>query len=458
MNNIVVKNFSVKVSGIAGALADVQRYVKKDFLSDQALKLLAGSLSSDITLLRVEEPYVDKDFRDLFYRDFSKRFREVCRNSKRVHVYSDGDYLGFFTLHGVAPFNIGRSYLAPRAVGSRVHGYMCLSTYHVNFCGEDLTVNAFPWMQQDVNMSRCAHVAIWEVIRYFSQRRSNYSEVLLGEIDDAGDDFRRKVPSNGLTLTDIAACLCDHGFAVNIHSREAIGKKIGTFDFNQLIFAYIESGIPVVAVFSNRPHAVAVMGHGKVDVAAAAGYRDAVIPSYRLCGGLVSCDDNKMPYSELPTGVGEAAWKISHIVAPLYEKMYVDLFTFMIDIVPEFEREFLDRSQGKQYIRRVFITSSNAFKRFVFRESGDEEYIKYTGRLLMPKFVVVAEYSLKDEFPGFIRYRLLFDATSFERQSFKDNYICMKVQKKLMVNGIGHALDLVRETEPVYVNNLIEEK
>lgn len=46
----------------------------------------------------IENPYVDKDFRDSYYNDFSKRHLSVDRNSYRIFLFSDTGYLGFLTL------------------------------------------------------------------------------------------------------------------------------------------------------------------------------------------------------------------------------------------------------------------------------------------------------------------------------------------------------------------------
>ena len=452
---ITVKEFKVAAGQLHVVLQSLQEYVGEAFCSGRVLSLLERSLSGEISLFRLEEPYVDKDFRDLYYSDFSKRFKEVSRDSKRVHLYLGArrQYAGFFTLHNVSPCNIGRSCISPDAMGAG-GTFLCLSDYKVNFCGEELHVRAFPWMQQDVNMSRCAHVAVWEIIRYFSQRKSNYREILLGEIDRMSDKPQRKVPSSGLTISEVARCLAHYGFSVNIHSKEVLAKSKNYkgCDFYQLLFSYIESGIPVIASFKKRPHAIVIMGHGPV--ASAASYRSRIIPSYKLCRELVSCDDNKMPYSRLDIQGKDEGQDLSCIVVPLYEKMYIDLFSFISVILPEFERENITSKTGGQYVRRVFITSSNALKRFVRQNSGDEDYIKYTGRLLMPKFVIVAEYALLAEYPKQVRCRLIFDATALEKQSFKDNYICVKSEDSLTIRAISSTLKLKSKTEPLYVNNL----
>jgi len=140
--------------------------------------------SKRVTYFILEYPYVDKDFRSTYYSDFSKRHQNINRNSFRIHVFGENEeYYGFFTLRNTPPFNLGRGYLNPKAltVGP---GHFLLTKFDAHILGKTFSVDAFPWMQQDANISRCAQVSIWAIARYYSERHPIYAEHTIQQIFD----------------------------------------------------------------------------------------------------------------------------------------------------------------------------------------------------------------------------------------------------------------------------------
>lgn len=101
-------------------ISELQEEVGSDYLSGDSLHLLKKILARCVQKLIVEYPYVDKDFRSTFYSDFSKRHRQIDRNSYRVHLFGEDEkYFGFFSLRNTSPFNLGRGYINPEALSIR---------------------------------------------------------------------------------------------------------------------------------------------------------------------------------------------------------------------------------------------------------------------------------------------------------------------------------------------------
>lgn len=142
---ITYRNFDRNFSDIQ---AVVGQYMP-DFIRDD----LESEVSDSIKQIVLEYPYIDKDFRDTYYNDFSKRFENISKDSVRLHLFYEKDkhtqesYAGFLTLRDTKVYTIGRSYISPKALKNFEEGYFCLADYRVLFKGEELTVSAFPWMQ-----------------------------------------------------------------------------------------------------------------------------------------------------------------------------------------------------------------------------------------------------------------------------------------------------------------------
>lgn len=448
MERIEIKKVAAKVSGL-------KSFINDDYLTDHTLGLLEAGLSSNIDQYLLEYPYVDKDYRSTFYHDLSKRHREIKRDSYRVHLFgktSDGNdnnrhYYGFFTLRNTPPFNLGRSYLSPKALANNSQtGYYLLADYDVSILGKKFVCRAFPWMQQDANISRCAQVAIWSIVRYFSEKYSYYAERTNQQILDLVVAKTRKIPSMGLTVEDISGVFSSVGFEPAIYWRQN-DKKI----FEEIIYAFIESGIPIVAGLVTQGHAIALIGHGKPELQNMPS-KQGVLPTASLVKSYISVDDNRMPYSLIGEGGSYRIDDIDAIVVPLYEKMYLDIRTLIGDLLPKVEAKFGLAKRGGM-LRRVFMTSSKSLKSFVLGKCGDKDYRSHLLRLRLPKFVWLAEYYNKGEYPDNVYARIVFDATGMEYNDADYNVIISKVGNKIILSD-SRSVTGDNCTEPMYINNL----
>lgn len=439
------------------------------FMPDFAREELDKGISDSVKEIILEYPYIDKDFRDTFYNDFSKRFENIQKDSIRIHlfyeknVYSEKNYAGFLTLRDTKVFTIGRSYLDPRALKNFQPGYFCLAEFPVLFKGDEFKVRAFPWMQQDGNVSICAHIAAWGVVRYFSQKYPFYPEKTLHEIT-VHDSPTRRIPSKGATVDQIAQILQKNRFDPEVYIRQVTPEETiyNPEEFNRLIYTFVESGIPYIAGLRERRHAVAVIGHGELsEVDSVFQEGQGIVDSYELIESIIISDDNFLPYEMAYNYEKASSIKFDDIdvlVVPFYQKMYLDVDFLYQKLLPSIERNLLKIDRDKTLIRRVFITSSRSLKKKIKKSSGDEVYREIHVLLQMPKFVWVAEYSSIEEYKNRrISHRIIFDATMLKHQ--EGNFISIKTGPELCLKPrsaikTGPAIKLKEETEPMYVNNL----
>lgn len=443
---------------------EIQHFVK-DFMPDGVKEMLQNGIADTISEILLEVPYVDKDFRDTYYHDFSMRFANIDRDSVRLHFfYTAGcitpeNYGGFVTLRDTKIKTIGRSYLHPKVLKNFSEGYYCLSDYKVNIRGVEFAVQAFPWMQQDGNVSRCAHIATWGVIRYFSQKYKYYAEKTLNEMITAHDSKTRKVPSKGMTIDQIAQILANNRFTPEIYFRESF-KQPG--EFNRLLYTFVESGIPFVAGLLEEQHAVGVIGHGKLsDINTVVANCKGIVDSSDFIEEIILCDDNHLPYSRAYNYENDNHYtyeQIGCIIVPFYQKMYLDVSRLYDFILPKLELT-LGLDDKAVTVRRVLLTSSRSFKRFIHEKCKDEIYKEIQLDAQMPYFIWIAEYSSVEQYAdGKISHRIIFDATML---NFHDTvYLSIKkedeVRFKMKIHDESESrtVKVQSKTENMYENNL----
>ena len=448
--------------------AEIQAVVGQympDFVKDD----LESEISNSVKQIILEYPYIDKDFRDTYYNDFSKRFENISKDSVRLHLFyekgqhTQENYAGFLTLRDTKVYTIGRSYINPQALNNFQGGFYCLAEYPVLFKGKELKVRAFPWMQQDGNVSICAHIAAWSVVRYFSQKYQFHPEKTLHEIT-VHDSPTRRIPSKGATVDQIAQILQKNRFDPEIYIRQ-INPNEDLYtpeEFNRLIYTFVESGIPYIAGLREKRHAVAVVGHGllsEVDEVFKEG--QGIVDSYEMMESIIISDDNHLPYGKAynyENGNNIKFDDIDILVVPFNQKMYLDVNFLYEKLLPSLEKNILKRDIDKTIIRRVFITSSRSFKRKISQNSKDDVYRDVHIKLQMPKFIWIAEYSTIDEYKSAeVSSRIIFDATMLKHQ--QGNFLSLKTESELCVRPrsaqeTGPIIKLKQKSEPMYINNL----
>jgi hypothetical protein len=412
-------------------------------------------LRTDLTNVRtvvVEKGYIDKDYRDTFANFYAKKFADYPSRTIRLHFFRcevppdsiwelakyQADFIGFSVIRPTRVTTIGRTMLNPRLMPNR-KGTMCLAKYKANILGNELEVEAFPFMRQDSDVTVCAHAAAWMVFRYFSEKYPRYREHWPYEITQLTTDYSggRLVPSAGVTIGQLAEMFYRFGFHPKVYFRKLLQSQFPADPdlFDRLLYFYIESGLPVVASLPAKSHALTVLGHLS-DYTTTLPAQDFA-SSYGYVRGWVVNDDNHLPYqivSEPGTGVpqhprGFTRADVAGFVVPLYEKIHL----LAEDIEQRFkaliESSLVGLAATRQTLKsdeaivRIFLTSSRSYKR-VRVTTGPPQLGRIYAYSPMPKFIWVAELSTRDLYPtGKIVGEVIWDATANQIDPFSFLYI-----------------------------------
>ena len=405
------------------------------YITPRDYELIKDYLKDTAKTVIIEKGYVDADYRDTYFNFFSRKFAQYPSKTIRANLFSNkisyrmlfkldqyqNEYIGFIVLRPNRVTSIGRTILDPVKLPF-VSGHICVSDYQVHILGTELIARGFPYMSQDTDVTVCAHAACWMIFRYFSQRYNRYAEKWPYEVTRLTKDVStgRLVPSKGLTAFQVTEMFGNFGFSPEIYFR---GQHQDLFD--QLLYMYVESGLPVVAALSGHRHAITIIGH----------ISDYNIPipgtpassDIYLCG-VIANDDNFLPYQAirkndpLPDMGYWSRFKMEDIdtfIVPLYEKIHISA-----EHVLELSKAILTndslglnaRSNLLKYediVTRTFLTSSKSFKKKRRIDSLPFGIANVYCEMPMPKFIWVCEISTPDLFKKCeICAEILFDATA----------------------------------------------
>jgi hypothetical protein len=471
--------------------ANIQGITGKRHLPDETLEEIDFFISTKVKRIIIEYPYVDKDYRDTYYNDFAKRHAEFDRQCVRLHLFShefkdiselnettfstfQNGYQGFIVLRDTKVNTLGRSYIAPAIVNHRSTGYMSLSFTKVHINGFEFTVKAFPWMHQDGNVSRCAHVALWSVIRYFSDRYPSYSERLLYQITRLLQSERRTNPSCGMTLAQMSQVLKDCNFFPEIYPVEVFEPAF----FNRLLYTIVESGIPSVTALKGscgEGHAVALLGHGPLKNAVeTCKTRTGIVDCYELVPYLIASDDNFLPYTKIVShsadvtnlhGNNYSYENVCALIVPYYEKMLLDIASIFggklyKGCLCSIEKNFLTFPDKAAILRRSFLTSSRSYKKFISKHAKDKDFREKILLLEMPRFIWLVEYATPEQFEkNDVQWLIVLDASAMNY--FDYCFLTIKNGHDLIINQSDvnpktpfPRLRLDNLVEKQYTNNL----
>jgi len=458
----------------------------KAYLTGKDYQSVYEYMKDDAKTVLVEKSYIDKDYRDTYSNFYSKKFISLPSTAYRLHFFNclipeehlfsleqySGNYIGYSVIRPTQINSIGRTILNPRKL-SRISGTICTTEYKVHLFGVKFTVDGFPYISQDTDVTVCAHAATWMTFRYFSERYTAYREIYPYEISQLSHNVSlgRLTPSKGITAFQITEIFANYGFYPEIYLKEKYPDN-----FYRLLYYYIESGIPVVACMLDKKHAVTLIGH----------VSDYTLPaktnnSEDYLTGYVANDDNCMPYQlMLRNSVQEnghcSRHKIEDIdcfIVPQYEKMYlsaehIEGLTEAILDDPAFGVNATSTLVPKdRIIKRIFLTSSRSYKKHLHDNPLPMALHNYYLQLPMPKFIWVCELSMGGMYPHKqIMGEIIFDATA----SHKDRFAFLAIHYPGFIlfndrNALGNTKSRFKyETLPelkiqpyaMYINNLKE--
>lgn len=408
------------------------RYVKSNCIDEQVVETLKKFLGLKCSELTIEFPYYDKDFLSTYYSYYSQKFRSFSKKCYRLHVLGKNDiYYGYIVLRPtVRGTRLGTTYLRPDLLVDE-DAYLMLANVDAHIMGESICIKCFPWMKQEVDISVCAHVAAWTILRYYGTKYHIYADTTMGAIvQNVKGDMGRKVPSNGLTPVQIADLFQEYGFCPIIRG----GMKERNSRFLDEIISYIESGIPVVGFISPKQHAVSIIGHGKINynllddsnnVESLKEDETGIILTSKLISTLFVMEDNYFGYRKvtksLPneeSDVDYNLYEIKFTVVPLYKKMqlvYNEVYERYASLVRSGTMDW-----GDIKISRIYMTSSNSLKREAGNNVGMRKSLKkIIKRLNMSKFVWCIDIAGIDEYKkNLTSGRVIIDTTcsTYEKQ------------------------------------------
>jgi hypothetical protein len=329
-------------------------------------------------------------------------------------------------------------------------------------------------MSQDRDITVCAHVALWGMCRYLSQKYQMYREFLPFDIISlAAASEGRTFPYRGLTYSDYCKILSDFGcYPLIIRLKRSKEDQQSVEELKNL-YSYVESGFPVLGSFSG--HVATLIGHtidyDKDITVKQDGTEDFIDSSFFLKQFIV-IDDNFFPYQLLgykmdPANYGEEFhnhYSIESIVngiCPLPEKVFLPAEKAR-EIGLSYYKKLKKQLAGVQpgpWVIRLFLTTNSSFKRRKIEMSrygngSIDSLCRFVSFLNMPHFIWVMELSTVDLYKkGSCLAEIVIDSTANERDPM---VIYMRYGNTIILAESEKRFDDQREFFPQYTHNLGE--
>jgi hypothetical protein len=424
--------------------------IDSEFAPAEVIAELKANIRPAVRGVLVEKGYTDKDYRSTFYKHYAKKGRIYRDDCVRLHFFAEGitfdagtvdlrsmsgtvnegQYYGFIVLRPTIVATIGRSILSPD-IRAGARGTAIQAKHKVHLLGYTLNVMGFPSMAQHIDISVCAHVSCWSILRHYSERFPQHRELLLHEITMMASQF----DPGGVTP----------GLGLDIGEAERVFQAAGTFPlivaktgqtddrFYAQMLAYLESGFPLfVALDINGDgHAIVAAGYSWATPAKPPPY--LISHAWEQIESILAVDDNLLPYGCIP--VDPVTSPLARVPVPSYvtmnffafiaalpEKIFypaIAVDTYTEDVLyPLLANELSGLPPADTMLRRYFVTTVSRLRDFARQrhsEMGDE-LLNVLMRLNTAQFVWVVEYASFEQWQlGHIAARAIIDATASPR-------------------------------------------
>lgn len=412
--------------------------------------------SNAATTAIVETRYIDPDYRSEFSAYYSRVFRTVPDTAHRIHFFraplskeqlwslpKDAGYIGYIIIRPIEHGQVGRTMLEPPpglAPAVRTH-----VREEVTLFGQALFVTAAPFVQQDTQLDRCAHVAAW-MCHYTAARRGDVTRRPMAAFSlmaDASLSTGRAVPSEGLTVVQLADLFRVFDLPPKVYNiwqlptssivsptakpdpvPPSADAHPGTWDWRiiGICCRYLNSGIPVLV--GTGEHAFVLVGYARE-------HRNNKEDWIRF----VRHDDQRGPYLSVDdlfndehNGYRYTPWEC--LIVPLPDKIWLPpepaegMGGLLLDAaaksivakVPD-AQPLIDLASKGRLALRTYIAPANRFKQQLAGRVDDVVLREY--RLARwSRYVVVVEAVDRDlrasGSPSVIG-EAIFDATSTDR-------------------------------------------
>ena len=410
MLNVATINIE-KIEDYDNFFKKIPHYFKNDSLYHEIINRIGLNCKN----IKIEFPFFDEDFISTYSNYYSLKHREIKKNCIKLHFFlHNEEYAGFIVLRPLGFHSKTRTKLDPRLFNDTKNIFIMSNNFKVNILGEELSVNAFPAIGQDTEISVCAHAALWTVLRYFSSKYK-YRERLIADIASQVEEIGiRRTPFSGLTIYDIARVLEKNEFTPILVAKIKGQQNL----FINELYSYMESGLPVIASV-NQNHALTLIGHGEVDLTLLRQSSEDIIFISDFINSFIAIDDNYLPYKQITRTLdGSTKYhnfdNIDSFIVPLSEKMFLTA-----KIVREKVKTFLKLEQKvlnlpEKVVVRIFLTSSLSYKKFIRSNSEITSDLKdQILKVEMPKFIWVTELFIPENYAlGKVSASLIIDSTA----------------------------------------------
>lgn len=426
-----------------GSAADYDKLVPLldgDFDPATVVGRLKDGIRDTVAGILIEREYIDKDYRSTFYQFYAKKGRTYREDCVRLHFFDaevaydqattsltcsddrlEDHYFGFTVLRPTLVSTRGRSILTPD-IRAGAMGRAIQAQHRVHLLGHRLPIWGFPSMSQHNDISVCAHVSCWAILRHYSERYPQHRELLLHDITMMASPF----DPGGITPA----------FGLNILQAERVFQAAGTYPvivgkvpgeepkFYAQMLAYLESGFPLFAAMTKRSHAIVLAGYAWANPMVAAPFAGS--HAWGQVKSLLTVDDNLLPYESVPVSAPAAAAgytseSIDAFIVPLPDKIFypataverhsLELFRMLKALGVKLPAE-------DHLIRRYFVTTIAGLRRFAWdrRSELGTELVNMLMRLRTAQFVWIVEYASDQQWQqGQIAARAIVDATASPR-------------------------------------------
>jgi hypothetical protein len=450
---VPISNVNSKVDSLLERSYLITKTGRRTIIDNHLNKLI--ETLKDNLYVAIESPYVDKTYRDTYYKYYSSKlnphYRDCIRLSffdkeikwREIRMFPEeidkqskiknimDHYLGFLVLRPTFPKIIGRNAISPKA--KKVDNILCCQAKIGATVGSiKQKISAFPHASQDGQTMTCAETTIWSLMEYFGNKYPEYKPVLFSQINTIIHKFsyKRLLPSDGLTAEQITFTIRELGFGSVIYSKLRYEKA--RFQLDYIISSYVESGIPIIAIAKNKTigHVLNIIGREMLNSENIAkrtptntlGNGTPIIDFNKIKKKYVLMDDNYPPYqltelkSPFKSYYTDKDWhdcQITNIVVPLHSKIYLDVTRASMNFYNSFESKLIGINDGEQRIVKIFLASSRSYKQYIALNKNLHYLLKELILcILMPKFIWVAEVSKKDSFiEGMCNELYIQDAT-----------------------------------------------
>lgn len=416
----------------------------------------------------VETDYVDKQYRDSYYAYYSQKYSDYRRNCVRVAFFEgalniqqfiskpneeiESRFIGTIVFRPLNTGMIGQTFLDPLKL--KVEGFFQTCQIRSLVCGRKLTVRAFPFSSQDAETMTCAETSLYNLIKYYAIKYSEYRELMPIEILTCIEStyYERVLPSLGISEEYIAKVLSESHFYPRLYT--------GVEGFSDLINIYAESGMPFI--WGLPGHVVNCIGHGKykenltidqlepyVECREIDDKNYYFLSDSALIDGYIVMDDNKAPYYKTtlneitaeyyievnPDSEGkiinstlrEVIKETDAIIVPLPRRIFIDAARakqiyescfltdpwFLDDIIVANGLKGWGTTPQNPFVWRIFLTTSNKYKDYKVRSTSNQKLVEHYMSSPFPRFIWVLEIGSISSYENRQAYvEIILDATS----------------------------------------------